>query len=193
MLHIDYKSFANIRGEIYRRMVSTAMKFSDAVMLVYYDSNDHPMPDSEREIRAMLSPYLLASRNNGETTPEHPCFTWPGTRTGYRDPTDPAEKFYSGDSRIYVDTYELTDFVKDVILSADAFTDWLHSKGRPTDICFFKENACWFETTVHEGMLGMDDYEDAFFEILHEGGIEYTYYSNWQSRGRRYREEYELG
>lgn len=192
MLIIADEQFEKLRGKAYKDMIEVAIKLSDAVMLVYADSDDHPMSDGERDMRCLLSPYLLYSRNNGEVTPEQPYFEWPGTRIGYRDPTDPAELFYSGDSRIYVDTYAVSDFVKDVLLSADSFEDWMHHKGRPTDMCFFKDGACWFETTVHEYCMGIDYFEDEFFEILHNGEIQYEYYTTSQDMDNQFREPYML-
>ena len=66
------------------------------------------------------------------------------------------------------------------------------SQGQATDISFFKNCECWFYATVSEDFLAIDDYDDEFFEILHDGGIEYTYYATWHRKCERYREAYRL-
>jgi len=141
-----------------------------------------------REMRALLMPYLLNTRNDSECTPENPCFEWPGTTQGYDDPLDPAAIFYFGGCQTYVDTYELSDIVQDVISSRDAFTDWWPLRNA-TDIAFFKDGECWFSTTVHEYYMSIDDHEEVFAQLLDEWGVKY---SRWESRGDRFKEPYAL-
>ena len=101
----------SIVGENYRRLVEFAFAHSDAAMTVFETSGYGRESDAKTmETRAMLSPYLLVSRNSSECTPEHREFEWPGTCVGYLDPLDPAAVFYHEDMHIYADTYELTDF-----------------------------------------------------------------------------------
>ena len=167
----------NIDGENYRRLVEFAFAHSDAAMTVYQTSGLGSEHDAKiMETRALLSPYLLHSRNNSECTPEHPEFEWPGTRVGYLDPLDPAAVFFHEDMRIYADTYDLTDFVKDYILSVDGFFHWTIRYGNPEDISFFKDGRCWLFTTSHENYLYFLDHTEEVREMLDEMKIEYSVY-----------------
>lgn len=190
MLIIGYEGFKKIRGALYQKMVQQALALSDAVMLVYEFANhtNGDCAEKMRDMRSMLMPYLLHTRNNGECTLEKPYFDWPGTRRGYRDPTDPAEEFYSGESQTYVDTYAISDIVKDVIVSVDALIDWWPKKNA-TDIAFFKDGECWFGTTVHEYGMWIDDHEDVFSEMFDGWDVKYI---RDNRAGGRFREPYVL-
>ena len=167
----------SIVGENYRRLVEFAFAHSDAAMTVL-ETSGYSREDDEKimETRALLSPYLLESRNNSECTPEHPEFEWPGTRMDYLDPLDPAAVFFHEDWRIYADTYELTDFVMDYILSVNGFFYWTRRYGNPEDISFFKDGKCWLFTTSHENYLYFLEHTEEIREMLDEMKIEYSLY-----------------
>ena len=181
---IGYAGFQKIRGKLYQKMISQACVLSDAVMLVY-EFNEDMFPenaDKMRELRSMLMPYLLHTRNNGERTPKDIFFGWPGTRRVLAG-------FCPRKPDTYVDVYELSPIVEDVLLSVDSFLDWWPYKN-PTDICFFKDEECWFGTTVHEYDMwihGDAAIESIFADLLDAYGVEYERYPN---RGPGYIEHY---
>lgn len=166
-----------IVGKDYRRLVEFAFAHSDAAMTVFKTSGyDREREAKIMETRALLSPYLLESRNNSECTPEHREFEWPGTRVDFLGPFDSAEAFDHEDWRIYADTYELTDFVKDYILSVNGFFYWTRRYGNPEDISFFKDGRCWLFTTSHEDQLCFLEHTEEIREMLDEMKIEYSLY-----------------
>ena len=167
----------NITGDDYRRLVEFAFEHSDAVMTIYSTSGyNRPFDKEVMEVRAELMPYLLHTRCNADCTPENPYFDWPGTRTGYNDPLDPAAEFFHEDVRLYADTYELTDFVKDHILSINGFFYWTVFHGNSEELAFFKDGACWMFTTAHEGDLYICDHVEEIRSMLDEMGVEYGGY-----------------
>ena len=164
-------------GENYRRLVEFAFAHSDAAMTVFETPGYGRESDAKiMETRALLSPYILESRNSSECTPERPEFEWPGTCVGYLDPFDFAAVFYHEDRRIYADTYELTDFVKDYILSVDGFFHWTNRYGNPEDISFFKDGRCWLFTTSHDNYLFFLEHTEEIRRMLDEMKIEYSLY-----------------
>jgi len=76
-----------------------------------------------------------------------------------------------------VDTYELSEMVKDVIFGAEPFTDWYPNKNA-TDIAFFKDGECWFGTTVHEYDMWIAEHEEEFELLLDDCNIEYSSYKS---------------
>lgn len=164
----------NISAENYRKIVESAFAHSDAAMMVY-STDGYDREDEERimEKRAMLMPYILHTRNNSECTPENPDFCWPGTTSGYLDPLDPAAVFFYENMREYADTYELTDFVKDFILSVDGFYNWTHRCGNPEDLSFFKDGYCWMFVTAHEGEIRIYEHEDEFISLFNGMQLQY--------------------
>lgn len=157
----------NVTGEKYRRLMEYCFAHSDSAMTTF----DSQFGEKHMDVRALLMPYMIESRNNSECTSAHPEFSWPGTMQGYLDPLEPDAVFFHENMRTYADTYELSDFVKDFILSVDGIFNWVPSMGNPNDLAFFDKGDDWFYITAHEYICGMSDRFGDLLPLVQELGI----------------------
>ena len=156
----------NISGRNYRKLMEFAFEHSDSVLMVYRESSAWCNTAQLLEIRERLKPYLIETRSNASVSPENPFFEWPGTRVAYCNPFNPPENYHDPDGFIYVDTYALSDEVKEFILSVDGIFNWWPGEN-PEDLAFFKDGKCWMFSTAHEHSLGFSDHIPELRELLH--------------------------
>ena len=71
--------YGDLKGENYKTFVSFAMEHSDAMMLIYCGYG-YPLKRRIRDIRRMLRPFRVASRDNSKSLKKgKPEFEWPNT------------------------------------------------------------------------------------------------------------------
>ena len=167
--------YGDLKGENYKKFVSFAMERSDAIMLIYCGYG-YPLKKRIRDIRRMLRPFRVASRDNSKSYKKgKPEFEWPNTisRTN---------------ALICAETYRLSPEVKEIVLSADDIFAWNYPQ-RPEDISFFYQGECWIETTAHEKLFYICDHERESVKLLCSMGIEYKRYP-WECE--RFKEKYTI-
>lgn len=145
-----------IKGGNYKKFASFALANSDAIMLIFQNYG-HP-----KEIRHMLKPFRIASRNNHKNGEKG--FEWPNTIT------------YTDTSLIHADVYRLSPEVKAFVLSADDIFSWMYPN-LPEDISFFRQGKCWLDTTAHEKYCNIYAHETEIAQLLDSMEIEYASYS----------------
>ena len=103
--------YGDLKGENYKTFVSFAMEHSDAMMLIYCGYG-YPLKRRIRDIRRMLRPFRVASRDNSKSLKKgKPEFEWPNTISRTK-------------ALICAETYRLSPEVKEIVLSVDDIFAW---------------------------------------------------------------------
>lgn len=160
--------YGDLKGENYKTFVSFAMEHSDAIMLIYCGYG-YPLKRRIRDIRQMLRPFRVASRDNSKSLKKgKPEFKWPSTISWTK-------------ALICAETYRVSPEVKEIVLSVDDIFAWNYPN-RPEDISFFYQGECWIATTAHEKLFFIYDHEREVALMLTEMGIEYERYPGGSTR-----------
>lgn len=165
----------DIKGDDYKKFASFALAHSDAIMLIYC-AYGYPLKKKIRDIRRMLRPFRIASRDNSKSYKKGiPEFEWPNTISRTK-------------ALICAETYRLSPEVKEFVLSVDNIFAWMYPE-RPEDLAFFYQGECWIATTAHEQLCNITDHEREIAKMLCSMGIEYR---RSPGHSERFKEKYTI-
>ena len=136
------------QGQVYYDFIDYAFENADFFMLVFKNYG-HGYSAKQRYFRDKLRKYKVKSRRDP---------FWPGTPGEYCDGTLYKIAFYRTDP-------EAIEILKEV----DCLSAWGY--GMPEDLCFFKQNKCWFYSVAHEYIGCIIDVTNSDLEFLRSHGL----------------------
>lgn len=147
----------DLSGEPYRSFIAYALKNSDALLIVdfAYTDRNWPKKKSCKQILKQLQPYRLKKRNNAE---------WPNMTV------DTSSEYGMGNSKYTIMVYRTAIKLYDALIEPGNLFRW-NFPYYPMDLCFFKNNRCWFASIAHEECLWLYTDSKEQLEKLRQMGI----------------------
>lgn len=146
--------------EQYEEFISYMLSYSEYFSFIYFRyTENEKMRKSTREIHDLLKKFKVRS-----------CFTheWPGT--------------FSLDERHYYKfiVYRSVSEVKDILNRYHKLFDWDYPQA-PMDLCFYKDNYCYFSVTAHEHDACLYTNDEQLLSDLQKIGLEFQYFGDTEN------------
>lgn len=146
-----------LTGNSYQEFLRYALENSDAFSVVdfRYTDRNWPRKKSCKNVLDALRPYRIKKRNNA---------VWPNMYV------DTESEFSMHNQQYTVMVYKTDPKVFDALCKPGSLFAWNFPK-YPMDLCFYKNNKCWFSSIAHEEFVWLYTDSKEMVEELRRLGI----------------------